>query len=393
MPTLSRVSWRTFAIPLEQEFGAAHGTTTLREGVLLRIETDEGFSGLGEASPLPSFVPGTVTDVLARMPEQAAALFDGDPFDGLLHGLAPDAAEQALPGAVGARTFAFQVALGSIAAEAAGLPFFRWFAERNVDPRLRRTVAPSPVVPVNAVIGGLEPEMAGQLATTLLAAGYRVFKVKVGMDLESDIARAKAVRAAIGDASELRIDANGGWTIEQAATALRRLIAANISILEQPFRPGKGEFESFADLGMQFPEVTIAADESLQTADDMFAWHSFAEMDEPRLGTVFKPMVAGVSEFRSMFALADAGKPVIVTTTIDAGIATAAAMHLAACLPAPRAACGLSTLAMLEGDIVTGVPPVLDGMVTIPETPGLGVALDEASLEKYATGPWQEYRR
>ncbi|HMS60194.1 MAG TPA: hypothetical protein PKA49_15245, partial [Tepidiformaceae bacterium] len=62
----------------------------------------------------------------------------------------------------------------------------------------------------------------------------------------------------------------------------------------------------------------------------------------------------------------------------------------------PRPACGIATHARLAADIVTGVPPVISGVVTlpgIPHIPGLGVALDAAALDAHATGPWQEVLR
>ncbi len=416
MLKLARISWRPFAIPLKREFDAAHGTVSLREGVILRVETTDGLIGLGEASPLPSFVGGGVPDILPSMPNVAATVFE--------HAVAEEVETWALPltsgwrgeregmpaTVSGAVKFAFETALISIEAELAGLPFYRWFGERMWEEEAeRRTVARAPVLPVNAVIGGVSPFAAAEQARAFVEQGYRVLKVKVGIDVVEDVRRVIAVRRAAGPVPEVRIDANGGWSFEQACDALERLENAGVSLVEQPVAavpasyrnasavpppPVSSDFAAIRDLASRFPAYTFAADESLNSFLALRDWGDFATAtaSELGLGTVHKPMVLGLDQFLYVCHLADAGLPVIVTTTIDAGIATAAAMHVAACLPLPGPACGLATLDLLEGDIVTGVPPIIAGEVTLPETPGLGVTLDEPALERYAIGPWQEVR-
>jgi L-alanine-DL-glutamate epimerase-like enolase superfamily enzyme len=76
---------------------------------------------------------------------------------------------------------------------------------------------------------------------------------------------------------------------------------------------------------------------------------------------------------------------VIVTTMIDTGIGAAAALHLAATLPRPIPACGLATGPLLATDLLVGPLLMSDGEMNLPAGPGLGVALDEARLARYAT--------
>ncbi|HEU5421994.1 MAG TPA: enolase C-terminal domain-like protein, partial [Nitrolancea sp.] len=95
---------------------------------------------------------------------------------------------------------------------------------------------------------------------------------------------------------------------------------------------------------------------------------------------VIKPMLAGgLRRGRAIVELAHAaGLRAIVTTTIDSGVGIAAALHLAATLPAPPLACGLATRSLLGADLVSGLPPVVAGSLHLPDGPGLGVMLSEA---------------
>ncbi len=80
----------------------------------------------------------------------------------------------------------------------------------------------------------------------------------------------------------------------------------------------------------------------------------------------------------------------VVTTTIDAGVGTASALHLAATLPPPAPACGLATAALLEADLLTTPLRIHQGEMRLPDAPGLGVEADGELLARYAIDlPWR----
>jgi L-alanine-DL-glutamate epimerase-like enolase superfamily enzyme len=105
---------------------------------------------------------------------------------------------------------------------------------------------------------------------------------------------------------------------------------------------------------------------------------------------VVKPMLAGGPRraFEIASLAASAGLGALVTTTIDAGPGLALALHLAATLPEPRLACGLATAALLVDDLIEPGLPIVQGAMSLPAAPGLGVRLDPAGLERY-TSDWQ----
>lgn len=374
-PAIARISWRPFAIPMRAAFSAAHGATTSREGVLVRLEAADGVTSLGEASPLPSYGGGSVAAVVDALPAVSSRLLAG-----LSHTLvAPEswrwphaAGTPALP----ALACAVETALAAMAAARARQPLWRWLCGDAAG-------APAPVIPVNGTIGAPTTAGAAIEAAAATAAGYRTLKLKVGIAPEDDARRVSAVRAAIGPDVALRLDANGAWGPVWAPARMAMARDAGVLLVEQPLPPGAGALAGMAALAREFAPVRVAADESCRTAADIEA------LAGTGLVAIVKPMVSGLAEAVRMLRRArDLGVECIVTTTLDAGVGTAAAMHLAALLPEPRLACGLATLALLEGDVVTGVPEVRHDAVTLPETLGLGVTIDEPALERFATAPW-----
>jgi len=364
---------------LRSPFGAAHGSLAAREGLLVRLTTPDGESGLGEASPLPSFAGGSVSEA-ARALGTIALQARGWPLADLwqarfdLEGISPGSASAALCG--------FETAVAGILSRCAGQPLGRWLAaQAGVE------LPPGAVViPVNAVIDASEPAVAAANAAAAVARGYATLKVKVGLDLAADVARVAAVREAAGPAAVLRVDANGAWGDRAVAlAALQRLSAFDVALCEQPLAPAAG-IESMAEVRRQSP-ILLAVDEGCRSLDDLREVVRWRAADT----VIVKPMVTGLREALAILALARAeGLAAIVTTTFDSGLGTMVAAHLAALLPGPRPACGLSTLDYLERDIVANVPPIQSGLLCVPEGPGLGVIVDEAALAAAAIGPCVE---
>ena len=365
-----RVRWRPWRIPFARPHVAAHGANAVREGVVVVVETDEGV-GLGEASPLPSFSGGSLAAAERDLESSAHVALGRTPADLWAAGLV-------LPGAAAC---AFETALADLRARAADVPAAAWLARESGAPAA--TTAP---IPVNALIDAAEPEAVAEAARCAVDAGFRTLKLKVGLDEKGDLDRVRALRDAVGDASGLRVDANGAWDTDAARPMLAAIAPHGVELCEQPLAPGPGELERLAALRADSP-IPIAADESCPSPEAAAALIAARAVD----AIVVKPMVTGL---RGALAITERAREgdlsAIVTTTFDAGIGTAVALHLAALLPEPRPACGLATLDRLEGDFVTGVPAVRDGTIAVGGALGFGLTLDEAALEHWAVGPWRE---
>ncbi len=370
---VARVRWRPWRIPLRAPVATAAGTIAAREGVAVLVETADGHAAAGESAPLPDEGP-PVAAVLARLAAVAPQVA----------GRSPQEARAALArcdaGAPSADA-GLETALAGVAARARGLPLAAWLAmEAGLPPP---DAAP---VPVNALIAAADPQEAAREASAAAARGFATFKLKVGRDVARDGERLRAVRAAIGRAAAIRIDANGAWEEAGALDALAAHAAHGVALCEQPVAPGPDAPARLARVRRR-SAIPIAADESCATPADARALVAAGAVD----AVVVKPLRTGLAGALAILAEARAhGLPGILTTTFDSGLGTALALQLAALAPEPRPACGLATLELLEGDITVGCPVPKGGAMAVPDAPGLGVEIDEAALDRHALAPWAE---
>ena len=223
---------------------------------------------------------------------------------------------------------------------------------------------PDPVrmsVPVNVTVPACEPGRAREIV--LASAGCRTAKVKVaerGQDPSEDEARLEAVRDALdagGPGGLVRIDVNGGWTLEEA---LRRLpvlerAAGGLEYVEQPC----ADVEDLARLRRRV-DVPVAADESIRRAEDPYRVRDLEAAD---IAVLKVQPLGGV---RACLRIAeDIGLPVVVSSAVETSVGIAAGVALAAALPDLPHACGLATVQLLVDDVVTEPLLPVDGRLPV----------------------------
>lgn len=268
----------------------------------------------------------------------------------------------------------------------------------GVLPEIRRST-----VEVNATV----PAVTATEVRDVLArfSGCRTAKVKVaerGQSLADDIARVRAVREAMGDDALVRIDANGGWSVDEAVAGLQALAEFGLDYAEQPCmsvpelvevrrrltircEPAVGS--AFEPRCMQHeahggPLVRIAADESVRKADDPLL---VARSGAADLLIVKAQPLGGIARALSIIDQADL--PVVVSSALDTSVGIGMGLHLAAALPdgVLAGACGLGTAALLAGD-VTREPLIADG----GEIAVRRATLDPGLLDTYQAAPVRE---
>jgi len=182
-------------------------------------------------------------------------------------------------------------------------------------------------------------------------------KVKVGIG--DDAGRVAAVRAAIGDETELRLDANGAWEVDEAVRNIESLAPAGLELVEEPVH-GVAQLRAVRDR----VAVRVAMDETAGEPGSLTAKVADAVcLKVSRCG--------GISGLLAQAALVRAtGADVYVSSTFDGPIGIAAAIHCAAALK-PDGACGLGTLGLFADELT--VLPVHEGAIEVPDSPGLGV--------------------
>ena len=373
--------WTAYRLPYREAFATASAVAQAREGVLLRILTSTGAVGLGDAAPLPER-GGDIGETLALLTDLAPSLIGRDIAD-----------EIALPtGGPSAAALACALDTALLDAEARAREL-SVAALLTADPRLS--------VPVNATIGAPSLEAAVRQAEAARVAGFPCAKLKAGIaaTVVEERERVAAVRAALGPDVRLRVDANGAWDAARAIATLRALADLDIEYVEQPTAPG--DFAALAALAAvaAVSPIPVAADEDVLDLDS--ARRLLA------LGAgilIAKPIaVGGLRPARRIVELAlAAGARAVVTTTIESGVGIAAALHLAASLTTPdeSTAHGLATGLLLEHDLLLRSIPITAGRMALPKpprpsgersrkrglpAPGLGVAIDESALARYAT--------
>ena len=203
---------------------------------------------------------------------------------------------------------------------------------------------PAPVrqrVPVNVTVPAVGPVLAHAMVAR---SGCRTAKVKVaepGQPESDDIARVEAVRDAIGPGGRVRVDANGGWGVDQAQRMLRALARFDLEYAEQPC----ASLDEMADLRRRV-DVPLAADESIRRAEDPLKVRAAGAADI----VVLKAQPLG--GVRAALAIAgECGLPVVVSSAVDTSVGLAAGVALAAALPELPYACGLATMSLLAGDV------------------------------------------
>lgn len=236
---------------------------------------------------------------------------------------------------------------------------------------------PAPVrdaVPVNVTVPACSPERAHEI---VLAGGCTTAKVKVaerGQTLADDVARLEAVRDALGTTGLIRVDANGGWDLDQAVRAITLLerAAGGLEYVEQPC----ASVEELAAV-RRAVDVPIAADESIRRAEDPYRVRDLEAAD---IAVLKVQPLGGV---RACLRIAeDIGLPVVVSSAVESSVGIAAGVALAAALPSLPHACGLATIQLLADDVA--VEPLLPVDGWLPVRP---VPLDDEALTRVAAPP------
>ena len=227
----------------------------------------------------------------------------------------------------------------------------------------------------------MDPAKAAAIARWAVAQGFKAMKVKVGIEPEADLARVKAVREAIGPAVKLGVDANGGWTPEQAANIIEQLHAHGIYFVEQPLPPEA--ITSMAELRQKI-RLPVVADESVYTLQDA---KILAVLEAADVFSIYVGKAGGIGPAQKIAAFAaSAGLKCTVGSNLELGVDSAAMVHLALATPgiaAEEFPCDIIGPFYYQDDIVREPLPILPGQATANDHPGLGIELDEAKVERY----------
>jgi muconate cycloisomerase len=349
-------------LPMRRPVKMAGELVSAAHNVLVRLETQDGIVGWGEAASAPTMTGETVASMVSAVNQIAPALSEIQNTQD-----AQARMHRALPGNHGAKA-AIDIALHDALGKAAGKPVYELLGG------LRRESVPL----LWTLATGIE---AGDIAEALAQrrAGYGAFKIKVGIGpAEHDAARTMAVCRELRGVALICADANQGWSREQALRYVRSIEHAELAFVEQPV--AANDVEGMAQVAAA-SRVPVAFDEGEHDADDIRRHHSARAAAGGSLKTI---KLGGLGQVMAAAELCRSlGMKVNLACKIaESGIAAAALLHLAAAVPA--AEWGISpTSHYLEDDLLASPLQIVNGRVDVPRGAGLGIEVREKQVERY----------
>ncbi|MEJ0103005.1 MAG: dipeptide epimerase [Bacteroidota bacterium] len=349
-------------VPLKEPFVISLGPVYNAENVLVVIRTNQGITGYGECSPFMS-INGESADtgmVVGRY--FAKVLIDKNPLLIEDHIAAMD---KIIYGNSSIKS-AFDIALYDIASQQAGVPLYKFIGgDKN------KTIITDYTVSIG------DPGKMAADAVKIKKEGYPAIKIKLGKNGEMDVLRIKAIREAVGDEIPLRIDANQGWDIEEAIATLKALAQFNIQHCEEPI--ARWAFMQLSRVRRESP-IPVMSDESCGDEHDAERLIQLGACDYMNIklgksGGLFKAL--------KMVTLAEAANIHLqVGAFMESRLAMTAFAHFSLCSPAIVHYDFDTALMFSEDPVSGGIVYKENGVIEVPEIPGLGAFIDEKWLEK-----------
>ena len=235
-------------------------------------------------------------------------------------------------------------------------------------------------IAVNATLPAVAPALVERVLTNF--GEFSTVKIKVaetGQRIGDDIARIQRVHELYPE-TKVRLDANGGFEIEQAVDLVNQLqaLGINIEYFEQPV----ASIAEMAELRLQLSRlgVPIAADESVRKVSDPLA---VAQANAADILVLKAAPLGGIS--RALSIAAEAELPVVISSALDSSVGLSMGAYLAAAIPELKFDCGLATSALLAGDVTREPLRPQNGFIDVRR-----VDVDESKLELFAA---QDHRQ
>ena len=364
------------AIPVEVPLKAgmstktAHGEHITSPYVILKVHTDEGLVGLGEATVAPRWSGETSRGCVAIIEELfEPALVGSDP-------LAIVQACEKMDEVVKLNPFAkaaVEMALWDILGKSTDKPLYQLLGGKVRD-----------VIPIKMVIGAFAVEDAIVLARRFLDQGFQCLKVKVGLDVEGDVERVQAVRDLAGPDVRIGVDANCGWNVTDAIKALKAMESLDVLFAEQPV--GREDPTLMAQV-KQATSIPVMADESVFTPTEAV---TIVRENAAYVISLYPGKNGAIYASRRIAQIAkSAGIVCHMGSNLELGIATAAMAHLAAAeqtIDSETYPADILGPLYHDSDLLETSVQIGPEGANPPEGPGLGVTLDEDALNTYRVG-------
>ena len=360
---ICHLNWRPFTLSFTESFNGSKHHFNMKHGILIELVDEFGVKGFGEVSPLGNTIGQNLDYLITSLEENGSFLLNS-----LLENPLFFSENTILPLQSG-----IDIALLDLRSKTINKSVAEFISSEPVN------LAPQS----NAVIGTIDTSEIIDYAKVIVENGYSVLKVKVGASsLETDFERLYKLREKFPEIL-LRVDANGSWDRLTAFKAVDKFSRINISLIEQPV--SAEDIEGLVQLS-NYSEIPIAADESIFLPSLREQVFEYSAVDY----VVLKPLLLG--GITASWAIAKRAlqnnMKVIVTTSFDSSIGTAAAVQLAAAVNNNESH-GLATGEYLRSDLVHNTLVPKGGIIGIHAHNGLGISPEEEAINLVAHGSWR----
>lgn len=378
-------TWLRYNIPQSNQHVSDFGRLQTFDMTLVRIETDAGLTGFGEAKGAVGSAAMCAPIVSVVNDELRSMLVGEDPRN------ITKLWERMYNGVRAHYAFEYGRSFPEL-----GRRGVRISAISGVDMALWDLLGKSLNVPVYQLLGGKCREtipayasggwadaagIGDQLKQTIAPGNFKAVKMRVGtMDrtVENSVARVRAARQALGDEIKLMVDAHGTWNEREAKRFCRGVEDCNLSWFEEPVN---------ADSVTAMAEVRAATDIPISAGESLFTRFDFRQLIEARAADILQPdpaIAGGITEVVRIAALASAHQLTLAPHLWGSALLFAAGLHIAAATP------NAVTLEYSMGfnPFLRGLSPdeftIKDSEVAIPDKPGLGVTINEDFVREHA---------
>lgn len=342
------------SVPLKTPFKTALRTVNSVEDVVVKVITDCGNIGFGEAPPTAVITGDTTGSIVGAINENIKNSLVGMEIDNF------EALMKKLDGCMVRNTSAkaaVDIAIYDLYGQLYNAPLYKLLGG------YRKEIVTDLTISVNSPL-----EMAKDSADAV-SRGYKTLKIKVGKDSTLDISRLQAVRETVGPDIQLRIDANQGWTPKEAVKILRKMedLGLNIELVEQPVEAHDIDGLKYVTDNVYIP---VMADESIFSPKDALAVMQKRAAD---LINIKLMKTGGIHNALKICSMAEIyGIECMVGCMLEAKISVTAAVHLAA-------AKSVITKIDLDGPVLCKEDPIIGGaifnesVISLEDAPGLGI--------------------
>lgn len=341
------------SVPLKKPFKTALRTVNSVEDVVVRIETDTGHIGYGEAPPTGPITGDTTGSIIGAIEDHIKKHLIGMDVENLEEIMLK--LDKSIVKNTSAKA-AIDIAIYDLFGQLYNAPVYKLLGG------YRKEITTDITISVN------DPEEMARDSIEAMNQGYKTLKIKVGKDSALDLKRMKAIRDAVGYDIDLRIDANQGWAPKEAIYTLRKMEDAglNIELVEQPV-PAH-DFEGLK-LVTDNVSIPVLADESVFSPRDAM---TIMQMRAADLVNIKLMKTGGIHNALKICSMAEIyGVECMIGSMLEAKISVTAAVHLAA-------AKSVITKIDLDGPVLCSEDPVDGGAIfqdykiTLTDDPGFG---------------------